>query len=78
MTGWTWEQVRQEMTIPRIKAMQRQWVQQPPMHILVAGYLGYKPDAETGVPAPAKEEKPQDLSELIELFGAAGGNIKHG
>lgn len=77
MTGWTWEQVRQEMTLPRLRTMQRLWARHPPTHILVAGYLGYKPDADDPAPA-AKDETTQDLGELFQLFPAAGGIVQHG
>lgn len=50
------------MTLPRIKAYREYWQQNPPTHLLVAGYMDYKP----------KEKG--DLGELITMF--EGGTIK--
>jgi hypothetical protein len=41
-TGWTWEYIDDHMTIPRLSAMTRYWNQNPPVHVLVAGYIGYE------------------------------------
>lgn len=38
------------MTLPRLQSMNRYWKKFPPMHVLVAGYLGvgaFKEEAET-------------------------------
>lgn len=48
--GWTWEYIDQNMTLPRLQSMNRYWKKFPPMHVLVAGYLGvgaFKEEAET-------------------------------
>ena len=50
------------MTLTRIAAYRRYWEKHPPTHMLVAAYLGYKPQ-EKG-----------DLGELIDMF--EGGSIK--
>lgn len=42
-TGWTWGEVG-TLTLPRLRALSRYWSQHPPVHLLVAAYLGYKPD----------------------------------
>lgn len=61
-TGWTWEHVEDTVTIPRLSAMNRYWAKHPPLHHLVAGYLGYE--------APEKG----DLADLINM--ADGGILK--
>jgi len=61
--GWTWEQVDQ-LTIPRLNALTAYWQRHPPMHILLAAYVGYKAPAkpiETGNPIG------NGLAELMDL-----------
>ena len=51
------------MTVPRLVAMSSYWERWPPVHKLVAMYMGIKP----------KEEKPKQLSEgELEAFIALG------
>ena len=45
-TGWTWDEVGR-LTIPRLRALRAEWRQRPPVHWLVANYLGYEPPADT-------------------------------
>lgn len=39
-TGWTWEYVGEHMDIPRLRKMQHYWEENPPLHVLVASYMG--------------------------------------
>jgi hypothetical protein len=57
--GWTWEYVDQSMTFPRLAALNVYWKRNPPLHQLVANYLGYNGKAE-------KTEQVDDLIALIE------------
>jgi hypothetical protein len=41
--GWTWEYVDEYMTLPRLSEIAEYWEHQPPVHLLVARYLGVKP-----------------------------------
>ena len=41
-TGWTWEQVVWETDLPQLQAMYRYWAAHPPLHMMVAAYLGIK------------------------------------
>lgn len=41
-------------------ALTHYWQKHPPVHLLVAGFMGYKPQAE--------EKKYGDLGELIAMF----------
>jgi hypothetical protein len=50
------------MTLPRLYDLSRYWKDHPPTHILVAGFLGYKP----------KEEMEESPDELVAAMGAAG------
>jgi hypothetical protein len=59
-TGWTWEYIDNHMTIPRLSTMTRYWSQNPPVHVLVAEYMGYEAPAVTPAgnatpPAPSQE-----------------------
>ncbi|MGB8422178.1 hypothetical protein [Paraburkholderia sp.] len=45
--GWSWEYVDEQMTLPRLHAVWKQWKRFPPIHKMVAVYLGMgKPDDE--------------------------------
>jgi hypothetical protein len=50
--GWTWEYVDDEMTLPRLHAIFRQWKRFPPVHIMVANYLGYKDETPAQASGP--------------------------
>jgi hypothetical protein len=58
-TGWTYR-VIDEMTIPEVCALLDYWRTSPPVHLLVAGLVGYKPSAARALPAadydPAAEQ----------------------
>lgn len=41
-TGWTFTQIGEEFDIPRIEAMNRYWLKHPPVHVMIASYLGVK------------------------------------
>jgi hypothetical protein len=52
------------LTLPRVKALQRYWRDHPPVHLMIAGYLGYKPP---GKPAAVPESQGNGLAELMAL-----------
>ena len=61
-TGWTWEEVGR-LTMPRLKALNRYWVKHPPVHMLVAAYLGYEAPPER---APRRQSsEPTDDGPII-------------
>lgn len=60
-TGWTWDYCEDELTWPRIEALYDEWADHPPVHEMVAVYLGYKPQSK-------KTKKYGDLAELIGMF----------
>lgn len=33
MTGWTWEQVRDQLDLPRVEALRRAWRDNPPLPV---------------------------------------------
>ena len=51
------------MTIPMVSELNKYWEQFPPVHILVAGYMGYKPEEKTQA----------DLAEIIAMSTAMNG-----
>ena len=59
--GWTWAQI-DEMTFPQVGAFNRYWINSPPVHIMVADYLGYK----------KKATKPTKDADMGQFFTEAG------
>ena len=41
-TGWTWDYVADNLDLPRIRHLNEYWREHPPVHILVASYMGIK------------------------------------
>lgn len=42
-TGWTWDQALDNLTVPRLLALQAEWRTNPPAHWLLAAALKYRP-----------------------------------
>ncbi|HFC8542721.1 TPA: hypothetical protein ACFP4Q_000835 [Neisseria weaveri] len=61
-TGWTWDYVAENIDLPRLNHLGEYWKQHPPVHILVAAYMGYK-----GQDAPKTDET--DAAEAISMLG---------
>lgn len=57
--GWTWEYIDDHMTVPRLSTFTEYWKSHPPMHLLVAAYLG--------VESP-KENKKMSEADILELM----------
>ena len=62
--GWTWDYVEQNITAPRLLALYGYMEKNPPLHMMVAAYLGLS----------AEEKKTGDLDELLAMF--PDGSIK--
>jgi hypothetical protein len=45
-TGWTWDEALDNLTLPRLRALQAEWRAHPPAHWLLAALARYKPPAE--------------------------------
>jgi hypothetical protein len=74
----TFDEVDEQLTLPRYNALQRFWMKHPPTQILLAGYVGYK---GTGASAPAAGGTTEDLADLDEesasaLFSIFGAPVK--
>lgn len=61
-TGWTWDYVAENIDLPRIGHLSNYWRRHPPVHILVASYMGIRPS-----------EKPNEADEA-EAVNMLGGN----
>lgn len=60
-TGWTWDYVEEQLDIPRLAALNAYWRNHPPVHYLLAAFVGFKPPRERTVNSD---------QELAALFGA--------
>lgn len=68
--GWTWEHVDREVTLPQLAAIHRHWRRKPPVHWMVAGFLGVKPQEE---PTPeSAEQAAAGLVGMLESMVASG------
>ena len=63
-TGWTWEYVEDELDLPRLTAMSAYWREHPPVHVLLAAYVGYKP------PSASTGNSVAEVDQLAQLLGA--------
>ena len=61
ITGWTWEYINENMTLPRLASLSAYWNKHPPTHFLAAWYSGYKP------PEPADGESSRGLPDFALL-----------
>ena len=89
-TGWTWEYVDEEMTLPRCDGFVALWKQTPPLRTtlrIIAGALGMKdsesksatpkPTDDEPVPAPARARSGRpDLGAYLDAFGSAGMQVE--
>ena len=62
--GWTWEYVDDYMTLPRLNQLAKYWKENPPLHLMVAQYLGLSNKAVSN------DEDAQEKNSK-ELFGLA-------
>lgn len=65
------------MDIPRLLAMNSYWAKHPPVHLLVAAYMGFKPEPKN-LPSKAASEQnntERDLQDFMQMFGSAGGSV---
>lgn len=63
--GWTWEYIDDLMTIPRYLAIQKYQKNNPPLHIMVAAYLGVGGDS--GDRKSGTDENGQSLFDLFPM-----------
>ena len=58
--GWTWEYV-DGLNLPRVSEIYRGFSQRPPVHWLVASFLGFKPKAQSDGTQSAPKVLPSTL-----------------
>lgn len=68
-TGWTFEQVG-DLTLQEFSDLQRYLSDHPPLHIMVARYLGYKPVSTE----PKKHTTAEELMGIVSEFSGLRGN----
>lgn len=61
--GWDWDTARSQLDFPRLRALGKYWKSSPPPHLLIAGYVGYKPQADAPQPA-----QPDDTGEILDML----------
>ena len=61
------------MTIPRLNELTQYWDKHPPVHILLAGFMGYEKEAESAKVGP---DNPGKLDDLVRQFSAIGGIVQ--
>lgn len=62
-TGWTFDQVGEQFDLPRLNAMMGYWEGKPPIHVMIAAYMGIKPARKI------TDENPENIG-LIEALSA--------
>lgn len=63
-TGQTWEEIGQQWDLPRLEAWNVYNRDHPPLHIMVAAYLGVKPKKPRG------DDRKNDLMGFLKKLGA--------
>lgn len=70
-TGWRWSEV-DEMTLDQVDSLYAYWRSSPPVHELVAAYMGIKPEAEASEPAGISETEKYFVEKMRERMAARG------
>jgi hypothetical protein len=70
VTGRPWDELEDTLTIVRLRALNAQWIETPPVGDLVAGYLQYKPPVK--IEAVATPDDPSGIGSLISQFPGGG------
>jgi hypothetical protein len=74
-TGWTANQVLDEMTWPLWQAFHDEWTERPPVHWLVAGALDYQPPASAKFGARSSTDSYMTIEAAREWQRRTGGMI---
>jgi hypothetical protein len=64
-TGWTIDYVGENIDLPRLMLLNKQWRQAPPVRLVLATYAGYKP------PEDESKVKAESEAQVQELFTGA-------
>ena len=52
------------LTVPRLKALEDHWAEEPPVGLLVANFMGYKPKKKK----QSKKAKREGVKKLLQMF----------
>ena len=69
--GWTFEHIDKFVTLPQLKEMSRFWEKSPPIHHMIAVYLGIGKNTATATDGVAAEATPDFFRDFV----AAGGTV---
>jgi hypothetical protein len=72
-TGWSWEYIDESITLPRLYAMNAYWAKNPPVHLLLRQFFGYRPPPDSKAPDGMNAER--DLAVFMQAFREAGGTV---
>jgi len=76
--GWTWEYIEDNVDLIRLKAINDYQRENPPIHQLVAAYMGVgESNNNTTYKEMTDEEREENAKSFI-AFLQASGNIKQG
>lgn len=77
-TGWTWCYIADHLDLPRLEALNKHWANSPPVHSMVAAYLGIKPkekpkaaDLDDQDVVPVSRVSKDEFEELLKSKGLA-------
>lgn len=81
MTGWTWDQVRDQLDLPRVDLLHEQWAQNPPLPLTMRAaaealgveFNGSKPLGEG--PKSLSDASTFDPMAVMDEIGLAEGDI---
>lgn len=77
ITGWQWDYVTENVTLPMLFALGQYWAKHPPIHFLAAAYLGYGGDSDAPKQLQTPEERELLAAELSQV-GKGKINLKNG
>jgi hypothetical protein len=72
VTGWTYEYVRDEFDMTGLRRLFDYWGEHPPVHEMVASYLGVKSTKKKASAKPAAAAAGSNLRDLASEMGASG------
>jgi hypothetical protein len=67
-TGRPWDELEDTLTVPRLTALQAQWLEVPPVADLLAAQIGYKPPAPIVTVSATSKDDPSGIGGLIAQF----------
>jgi hypothetical protein len=65
-TGWTWEYIDVNLTLPRLEALQKHWLDCPPIHVTAARHFPLKSAASSSAGKPRKITNAWEGAEIID------------